>query len=107
MGKVILWGVAVVLMLSLLVVLRPSEHVIKCGVDATGRPYAKVLVSNLLGSYHNSNWTGVQFDYGGGPPAGVGFERPAHRITTTVVHADRIPKDLPGRTVKCSTWKQY
>jgi hypothetical protein len=107
MGKVILWVVGVVLMLSLFVVLPPSEHVIQCGVDATGRPYAKVLVSNLLGRYHNSNWTGVHFDYGGGPPASVGFERPAHSITTTVVHADRFPKDVSGRTVRCSTWKDY
>ena len=73
-----------------------------------GRPYAKVLIMNWLGRYHNANWTGVQFSYEGkNRLSSTGFERPAHSITTTVVHADRFPRHLSGRTVRCSAWKNY
>jgi hypothetical protein len=109
--RVTLWVVgviAVVVLVGGLFVLIPQQQVIKCGIDAKGRPYAKVLIMNVLGSYHNSNWTGVTFSYEGDKSgASVGFERPAHSITTTVVHADRFPKDLSGGSVSCSTWKDY
>jgi hypothetical protein len=111
---VALWVIGVIgaaLLVTSPWLLTPSQHVIDCGVDQNGRPYAKVLVMNLLGRYHNSNWTGVHFSYEGldpDPYASVGFERPAHSITITVVHSDRVPKgDVSGRAVSCTAWKDY
>jgi hypothetical protein len=106
--KMTLWLVGVAVLVVSPFVLTPQQHVIDCGVDENGRPYAKVLVMNLLGGYHNANWTGVNFHYKGLKKYdSTGFERPAHSITTTVVHAHKFPRDLSGRTVSCSTWKNY
>jgi hypothetical protein len=108
--KAFVMGV-VVLVVGILVifVLPPQQRVITCGIDENGRPYAKVRIMNLLGPYHNANWTGVKFSYEGVKRADfVGFERPAHSITTTTVHSHDVLKgNLSGRALRCSTWKNY
>jgi hypothetical protein len=107
--KALIIGIVVlVLGISVLFVLMPQQRVLKCGIDQKG-PYAKVLVSNLLGSYHNANWTGVEFHYDGVDRyTSTGFERPAHSITTTTVRPDYVPKgNLSERALSCSAWKNY
>jgi hypothetical protein len=101
----------VVLVVGILVifVLPPQQRVITCGTDENGRPYAKVLIMNLLGGYHNANWTGVTFSYEGLKKSdSVSFDRPAHSISTTTVHSHYVPKgNRSGRALTCSAWKNY